>query len=466
MIKALRFLVFLALVIAAVLWLTDNPGEIRAQWRGYQIETSAALMIAVVAVLMAVSAGLYRAWIVLRNTPGNLASAWRERRRRRGYDALTRGMVAVAAGDPSEAQKHSKRAEVLLNEPPLTMLLSAQAAQLSGDDKAAEGFFKAMSERSETEFLGLRGLLSQALAKGDRDKALELARRAYRLRPNSEWVATTLFDLQAQSGQWLDASVTNDELGRRRLVDRTTADRRKGVLAFEQARQARANGDPASEFKHLRQAHDLAPDLTPAAARLAHLLAADGKDRRAAGLIEKAWISAPHPDLVVEYLTARRAEDALAAVKALEKLARANPDHPESHLALAQAAVDAGLWGEARKHLDLVLADGGDDGYAGRALRLQAQVAENEQEDPVQGREWLLRAATAGPDNAWVCGTCGNATAQWTVTCANCGQFDGYAWRTPPHTGPLSSGGGDIAGDGWLAGGTARLPAPDTGDKG
>lgn len=459
MFRALRFLVLLALLIAAVLWLTDSPGEIRAQWRGYEVHTSAALMFAVVALLMIVSAGVYRAWVALRHTPGTIAAAWRERRRRRGYEALTRGMVAVAAGDPAEAQKHSKRAEVLLNEPPLTMLLSAQAAQLGGDDKAAEGFFKAMSERPETEFLGLRGLLSQALNKGDRERALDLARRAYRLRPASEWVAATLFDLQAQSGQWLDASVTNDELGRRRLVDRATADRRKGVLAFEQARQARANGDPAAEFKHLRQAHDLAPDLIPAAARLAHLLAADGKERRAVGLIEKAWITVPHPDLARVYLTARRADDALAAVKAMERLARANPDHPESHLALAQAALDAALWGEARKHLDLVLGAAAHDGYAGRALRMLAAVEEGEAENPAQAREWLLRAAMADPDNAWVCGTCGNAAADWTVTCSNCGQFDGYSWRTPPHAGPLSPARPADAG-----GGAARLPAPDSDD--
>ena len=460
MLRALRFLAVLAVLIAAVLWLTDTPGTIRAEWRGYRVETSAALMIAVVALLMGASAIFYRGWIFLRRAPGSIAAAWRERRRRRGYEALTRGMVAVAAGDPGEARKHSKRAEVLLNEPPLTMLLSAQAAQLDGDDKAAEGFFKAMSERPETEFLGLRGLLSQALNKGDRDRALDLARRAYRLRPASEWVAGTLFDLQAQSALWLDASVTNDELGRRKLVDRATAERRKGVLAFEQARRAQADGDPAAAFKHLRQAHDLAPDLVPASVRLAHLLVIDGKDRRAAGLIEKAWITAPHPDLAREYLNARRADDALAAVKAMEKLARVNPDHPESHLALAQAAADAALWGEARKHLDLVIAGTGHDGYMGRALRLLAAVEEGEGENPARARDWLLRAATAGPDNAWVCASCGNAAPEWSVTCSNCGQFDGYSWRTPPHAGAhvevLEGRAGAIP-----DGGTARLPAPD-----
>lgn len=471
MLRAIRFLVILGLLIAAALWLTDSPGSISAEWRGYRIETSAALLIAGVALIAVAAAVAYRGWLFLRRTPGSIASAWRERRRRRGYEALTRGMVAVAAGDPQEAQKHSKRAEVLLNEPPLTMLLSAQAAQLGGDEKAAEEFFKAMADRPETEFLGLRGLLSQALNRQDKDRALELARRAYRLRPASEWVATTLFDLQAQSGLWLDASVTNEELGRRRLVDRKTADRRKGVLAFEQARKDHADGDPAAEFKHLRQAHDMAPDLVPAAVRLAHLMTADGKGRRAAGILEKAWISGPHPEIAREYLNAKGVTDALGGVKAMEKLAKSNPDHAESHMALAQAALEAELWGEARTHLEAVLnaPDGG--GYAGRALRLMAAVEDGEGANPGMARDWLMRAATAGPDKAWVCTTCGNAVATWAVTCSNCGTFDGYAWRTPPHAEPLAPQGlawsglpGDDDGAAGAVSGTARLPAPkDTG---
>ena len=64
------------------------------------------------------------------------------------------------------------KADGLLNEPPLTMLLSAQAAQLNGDDGAATGYFEAMLERKETEFLGLRGLLNHALKRDDRVKAL------------------------------------------------------------------------------------------------------------------------------------------------------------------------------------------------------------------------------------------------------------------------------------------------------
>ena len=81
----------------------------------------------------------------------------------RGYKALTQGMVAVAAGDAQEARRQARKAENFLADPPLTMLLSAQAAQLSGDDKAAGKFFKKMSERKDTKYLGIHGMLNQAI---------------------------------------------------------------------------------------------------------------------------------------------------------------------------------------------------------------------------------------------------------------------------------------------------------------
>ena len=52
-------------------------------------------------------------------------------KRRRGYKALSQGMVAVAAGDAGEAARLARRADGLLNDPPLTLLLSAQAAHSS-----------------------------------------------------------------------------------------------------------------------------------------------------------------------------------------------------------------------------------------------------------------------------------------------------------------------------------------------
>ena len=83
----------------------------------------------------------------------------------------------------------TRRADKLLDHAPATLLLSAQTAQLEGDEGAARTF-QEMLKHQETEFLGLRGLLAQAMKDGDWESALTLARRAYLRRPNTPWVLT------------------------------------------------------------------------------------------------------------------------------------------------------------------------------------------------------------------------------------------------------------------------------------
>src|SRR3954465_4538527 len=137
------FAVGLAAMLAAV-WLAERPGNVTVEWRGWRVDTSAGVLVLSVGVLILLGIALwllYR-WIV--GAPSALLEGWGESRRRRGYRELTQGLAAVAAGDGVEAQRHARRAEQLLSEPPLTLLLSAQAAQLNGDRAAATRAVDAM----------------------------------------------------------------------------------------------------------------------------------------------------------------------------------------------------------------------------------------------------------------------------------------------------------------------------------
>ncbi|HJO72374.1 MAG TPA: heme biosynthesis HemY N-terminal domain-containing protein [Rhodospirillales bacterium] len=447
--RALRFLAVLGAVAAGAAWLADQQGSAIFEWRGYRVETTTAVLVAAVMAVAVVVALLYRLWLFMCRVPAALGRVRRAGRRRRGYLALTRGMVAVAAGDAEDARRQGKRAEGLLGDPPLTMLLSAQAAQLAGDERAAEKFFKAMLERPETEFLGVRGLLTQSLKQDDRGQALALARRAYRLKPKSEWVAAHLFDLQLRAEQWADAEMTLAASVRGGLVGADDGERRRAVLLHQRSLEAGVRADGAASLRLARQAFELDPAFVPGAVRLAHLLVAAGKERKAVQAVERAWRRQPHPDLAEVYWAARPGADALDRLRALQHLADLNPDHVESHVTVARAALEARLWGEARKHLEAA------NGAAASApvCRLMAELEESENGDTARAHEWLMRASVADPGPAWVCGDCGMVVAEWTVLCPKCASFDSLAWRRPPGAASLAAG--------TQAEATAALPAAD-----
>ena len=126
MFRILWFLVFIFFVAAGLVWLFERPGSVVLDWEGYRLETSFAVLAGAAGFLAVFAALLYRGWIALIRAPARVGEFWHERRRTKGYKALTRGMVAVAAGDAAEAGRQVKRAEALMNEAPLSLLLSAQ----------------------------------------------------------------------------------------------------------------------------------------------------------------------------------------------------------------------------------------------------------------------------------------------------------------------------------------------------
>jgi HemY protein len=436
-IRGIAGVIIVAVLVAAGVFFADHPGRVQIVWQGWQVETSVGVLVAAAA-LAAMTAGLlYSVIALIIGSPRRLRRYRRERRRRAGYRALAQGMVAVAAGDPQEARRYAKRADVLLADPPLTLLLSAQAAQLDGDEDAATKFFTAMLERPETEFLGLRGLLNQALRVDDRSTALRLAERATTLRPGAQWAALSRFSLETRAGRWDAARETLALAVKRRLIPRERARHHRGVLLFELSRAALANGEQRRALSLAAEAQTLTEDLATPATHHARLLLDQRRTGRASRAVERAWHTAPHPELSQVYGAIHDGEPPLARVKSFERLAAQNPTARESHVAVAEAALDAQLWGEARRHLEEAL----EGAPTTRLCLLMARLEEAEHGELGATREWLDRAVTAPPDPRYLCASCGGESLEWRSLCPHCGAFDALSWRTPA----AAARGGDLA---------------------
>lgn len=384
----IRWLVFLILTAALAVVgasVARAPGQVTFEWQGYHIETTAGVVILALIGLVIVLFVLDRLLVIIGQARRKLSGGGRERRQRRGYEALSRGLVAVAAGDASTAGKQARRAASLLDNRPLTMLLSAQAAQLQGDDRAAADFFGTLRTMEGTQFLGLRGLLNQAMKREDWGQALSLAEEAHRLNPKSEWVVSTLFDLQKQLGRWRDAEATFDEAVKLKLIPEGHIARERAEIVAGQSEM----GDGSERLRLAAKAFKADPSYTPAAVRYVELLLTEGDFGRAASTVERAWEHDPEPELAELYWRARRCDDAGKKLDAAKRLAKRNPENLESRIVLAAAALDAQAWSEARSAL--APAAGAD--AVPRVCRLMAALEEGEHGDLAAARTWLMRAA-------------------------------------------------------------------------
>jgi len=424
MLRLLLFLIIVGAVGAGAAWLASNPGELVITWFGYRTETSVFVAIGLLILVFALLAVLWSGVRGILTAPKRVIDGLRERRERRGREALRHGIFAVGAGDAQLATRCASEARQSLEHEPLTKLLRAQAAQLSGDHVTATRIFETMLADDETRLMGLHGLFLEAQREHRPEEAERLAATAIEIRPALPWASEAVFELQCRKGDWVGALKTLATMRQHKLVDRKTADRRRAVLLTAQAQTIElTDQDRAGDLA--QEAHGLAPDLVPAAEIAGRVLAAQGYASRAAKLLARTWELSPHPDIALTYAYVRPGDSPRDRLNRVRALTRRNPEHVESRVALAGAAVDAHSWDEARAALEPVLTAR----PSRRVCTLMARIEAGENRDAGRVREWLAKAVRAPRDPAWIAD--GVVSDSWAPVSPVSGRLDAFEWRVP-----------------------------------
>jgi HemY protein len=420
MIRVIIFLIVVGLLALGVAWLADRPGEVMVIWQGLRIETSVMVLAAAVAAAMVVLLILWALLRALVRSPVSLRRHLHRRRGERAYEAISRGLIAVGAGDLSAARKHAAEARRMAPAEPLSLLLSAQHAQLTGDRAAADGAFRAMASRPDTKALGLHGLFVEARRRGDHASAHAFAEEAARENPALGWAGKAVLEKLCITGDWAGALALLE--ANKRALDADTYRRQRAVMLTARA-QALEENDRDSAKASALEAVKLQPTFVPAAALAGRMLAEGGELRRAARVVHKAWEANPHPELARVFSDLRFGDAARDRLKRIEALVRKAPGHIESALALARAALDAQEFAKARDALASYLA-----APTKRVALLMAELERAEHNDEGRAREWIARAVHAAPDPTWTAD--GHVSERW-LPASPTGRLDAFEWRVP-----------------------------------
>jgi len=277
-----------------------------------------------------------------------------------------------------------------------------------------------MASRADTKALGLHGLFVEALRRGDHAGAHAFAEEAARENPSLGWAGKAVLEFRCFTGDWAGALALLE--GNKRTLDAENYRRQRAVMLTARA-QALEETDRDNAKACALEAAKLAPDLVPAAALAGRMLAEGGELRKAARLINKAWQAHPHPDLAQVFSDLRFGDAARDRLKRVEALAKKVPDHIESALALARAALDAQEFGKARAALASYLA-----APTKRVALLMADLERAERNDEGRAREWIARAVHAAADPTWTAD--GLVSDRW-LPVSPAGRLDAFQWRVP-----------------------------------
>lgn len=422
MIGILVRLSLLVLVASGIAWLADRPGGVRVEWMGSEIETSLAAAAAGLAILFLVFHGLLRALQILLKVPGETRDFFRLRRQRRGYEALSRGFLAIGAGDLALARRHAEAARRIVPDEPMTQLLDLQAAQAAGDSRRVSGILTQMAEEPRTAILGLRGLHGQALAQGDHLAARAHAEQALRANPGLGWASRALIGSKAAAGEWEDVLRMIDAQHRAGGLSQAEANAKRAVVKTARGLAASLT-DPRAAAGLALSALKLDPGLVPAAILLCQAGAQTGQWRKAQKLAARCFGLSPHAGLAEAYARLKPAASPMDRLARIRELRQLFDGGEEGAVAEARAALAAREFSAARA----ALAPHSEAPRA-RIASLFAAIAEAEG-DAGLAREWLSRALVAPRDPQWTAD--GHVSEQWLPVSPVTGELGAFQWKVP-----------------------------------
>ena len=431
-----RIIIFLLVVLALALlfaWVADNPGTVFIQWDwlaakmgrpgeeiGVPLTLAVSLLVGLVVLVMFIT-GLLKG---IFGMPSLLARFFDNRRREKGYKALSQGLIAASSGDVDTARSLAKESGKLLSDEPLVALLGTQTALLEGKRDEARMNFQKMLQDESTRMVALRGLFLEAERQGENEAARHYAEEAARDAPALPWAGSAKLRYQAGDGDWDSAIQTLEANRSAGLIDRVAAKRQRAVLLTAKA-MTQEQANPEGARKLAKEAHKLAKDLVPAATSYARSASRLGDIRGASKVLEATWKLSPHPEIAEAYGSVRAGDSVQDRMKRAKKLASLKANHPEGNLAVAIAAIDAKDWELARKSLEPVLTTRPTE----RACLLMADIEEGQHGDKGRMRDWLSRAVRAPADEVWTAD--GHVSEAWLPMSPVTGEIDAFEWRIP-----------------------------------
>ena len=429
MFRAVWYLIKIIILVGVAVVLLVQPGDVVVSWKDYTLTIQLGVMaVAALAVLFFVS--FLSEWATrISLWPRSLARARAERRRSKGYRALLQSLSAAAIGDQKNAYYLAHRAQKFLpeDESGLPLLLQARSMSNNGSHDNEEPY-KLLLKNADTALLGLQGLTQNAILAGDFTKALLLAREAYKSNPKNFMLLRAVYDLETRNRLWNDVLVTLKDAVKHKVISRDVADHDFVAIYLALGDMAKEQSRPSEAADFYQKAYKIDPDFVPAAIRLIESYLDNGNRRKALSLLEKAWKKNPHPDFIALWramVPEQKQGKPNAKLKWFQWVVDFHPNSAVAQLALARAAIEEEIWGDAR----VALAKAEKIGLSAELYGLWVILEEKTTNRPDVIRQWLDRAYKAPTGGTWVCCKTGRTFSEWRPVIEPEGLFNTLVWN-------------------------------------
>lgn len=389
--KFLIFLICILILSLFSLWLMENPGTVVISWIDYEITTSMAALIAFIVFISVIIYILRLPVLFIHFIKRSLV----HQKQKNKEILLQQILNAIASQDEQAGIKLSTRIDKIYStNSSLNLLLKALL-------KPSPDIYQKLSELPETELAGFKGLIQIEQKNGNLEAALTLCEKAILKYKNIPWLVQETLYLQVLNEKWENALNTLEQIKKLKIESEQHYKNQKATLLLK--------------LNKPFEAYKTAPWLPQAA-----LEAAKANPKKAESILTRAWEETPSWELYKAYTNLFQKETPLVRYKKIEKLVSKHPGNKISYLALADSALQAKLWGQAKKELDDYLAAYTLTVPAATMMAFYEQEARH---DTKEAQKWIEQMKTAEPLYAFTCSKCGYKSDTWSPICPKCSTF-------------------------------------------
>lgn len=419
-------LVVKMLLLASALFVVVRlPGRSTLNYYGYSIELSTGVLVGgtIICFLFFHQFLVLGKWV--RSLPTGIKKQWTERQKNKSKTLVLEAFNIIAAGDSKQALEILNKARELSKEDIFNSIFTAQATFNQGNDAESERQFTALLQKEETRFLGYRGLVLLKTRQKKLDQAHYFLQQALRERPDSPWVLGQLFNWNVEHLSFSGAETILEQLRIGGYLSKTEIKRKKAVLLWVKASHDLKKNDFEGFYESVLEALTLAPELTQATLALVTYYGESNRQAKAWKCLKKGYTINPHPDFLEVLKKLFQEKNSLEIYQQGQELTKLQGLHPVTHWLLANLAIEAKLWGQARLHLAAL----GQGQPTNSYFELRAELERQENPTNIEAIQTLYNQASRAPRApVWVCQSCHVVLQKWEAFCPSCHSFDLITW--------------------------------------
>ena len=384
--KWILFLLFTAAIFIFVsLWYLQDPGSVNIIWLGYEVQLTLVAGFVILLFFFFITTLLIRILKWFLGIPCKWLSFFRHSQDEKAKRELLDLLSSYEAETFTDALHHQKKATHTFSNNPIFLWISGNTFEKAEKPFEAEKCFMDLIKNPSAAFLGLKGQIRAAMHRGDFKSAYGLLQRAEKLAPTSPWILKHLLALSREQKNFKEAETLILRL--EDLGYFSSDQSKKQIASLHYLKAIQPETPLAQKEVLLRQSHYLDPSLSEATESFALVLQEQKLITYALNALEATWSLAPTQTLGSLYLKISSPRGDTEAYQATQNLVKDNPKNPESLLLLARIALQAKLWGEARKHLtDLLKIKGA---ATSDAYHLFAKLELTEHQNSKAAIKWL-----------------------------------------------------------------------------